>query len=603
MKTLFTLLAFGSTIVCIAQKNSREEPQRIAGVAGFTANYENHKPPLTRGETAPSAYSLKKFVPPVGDQGDKGTCVGWATTYAGMTILENIELKREGAKLNVNDCLSPQMTYDICRFSIDSTCESGTYVKAALNVLTNFGTTTLANYPYQCKIIEDDRIGVQRLYNDSSSVESVISLLKKVRTRRLEGYIPIGGANIIENVKYYLSRNMPVVIAAEMYNSIQSNSVNGVWNGAMDSYPGGHAMCVIGYDDKKEGGAFEILNSWGDDWSASGFVWFRYADFAKVVDEAYALKGIKRELEKNVQVYNYDFTISAIGKKTSSTLDISSESNKLRDTDMKIGGLAKNFVINYPSDETEYSLSIKNNIPDGFYAYLFSICCGGKVSLLSPSKGSSNFYQGVNSGLIIPSDQLTGIPLTQGYYEGDEACVLVSKKEIYQQEIEKSLMNSYRDLSDYVNMNYANRIALNNPNVIAYYSGKLALENSNELNDIQPIFLSYNEVVKDNENETYDLFKEVNLESKKRVSGIRTLQYKFQRNFYDDEYNLTIKVKRNWMRLGLAFKVKVLIDNTDNLMDYSFSFNAVASEISNKLNGEIFNCLLQNKVSFTVAND
>ena len=131
----------------------------------------------------------------------------------------------------------------------------------------------------------------------------------------------------------------------------------------------------------------------------------------------------------------------------------------------------------------------------------------------------------------------------------------------------------------------------------------MALENSNELNDIQPIFLSYNEVVKDHENETYDLFKEVNLESKKRVSGIRTLLYKFQRNFYDDEYNLTIKVKRNWMRLGLAFKVKVLIDNTDNLMDYSFSFNAVASEISNKLNGEIFNCLLQNKVSFTVAND
>jgi hypothetical protein len=57
------------------------------------------------------------------------------------------------------------------------------------------------------------------------------------------------------------------------------------------------------------------------------------------------------------------------------------------------------------------------------------------------------------------------------------------------------------------------------------------------------------------------------------------------------------------MRLGLAFKVNVLIDNIYNHMDYSFSFNAVASEIYNKLNGEIFNCLLQNKVSFTVAND
>jgi C1A family cysteine protease len=603
MKTLFILLLLGSTIFCFAQKNSRGEPQRIPGVAGFSANYENHKPPSTRGESMPSAFSLKKFVPPVGDQGDKGTCVGWATTYAGMTILENIELKREGAKLNTNDCLSPQMTYDICRFSSDSSCENGTYVKAALNVLTNFGTTTLADYPYQCAQIDQNRIGVQRLYNDSSSVQSVMSLLKKARTRRLEGYIPIGGANIIENVKYYLSKNMPVVIAAEMYNSIQSNSVNGVWNGAMDSYPGGHAMCVIGYDDKKEGGAFEILNSWGDDWSASGFVWFRYADFAKVVDEAYALKGIKRELEKNVQIYNYDFTISAIGKKTSSTLDISSESNKLRDTDMKIGGLAQNFVINYPSDETEYSLSIKNNIPDGFYAYIFSICCGGKVSLLSPSKGSSNFYQGINSGLIIPSDQLTGIPLTQGYYEGDEVCVILSKKELDQQKIENSLMSSYSNLATYVNANFSDRITLNKPKAKTYFSGKMTLKNSNELNDIQPVFFSYNEIVKDIENETYDLFNEVNLESKKRISGIRNLKYKFQRNFYDDEYNLIIKVKRNWMRLGLVFKVKVLIDNVDNGIDYSISFNAVASEISNKLNGEIFNCLLQNKVSFTVAND
>jgi C1A family cysteine protease len=601
MRIILILVFSFSLFTLKAQKKVEStEIKRIPGVAGFNASYENHKVPSTRGESTPIAFSLKKYAPPVGDQGDKGTCVGWATTYAGMTILENIELKREGSKMSVNNCLSPQMTYDICRFEEDSTCESGTYVKAALNVLKNFGTISLAEYPYQCALL-NEKIGIQRLYNDSSSTEAVTSLLKKARTRRLEGYIPIGGANIIENVKYYLSHNMPVIIGAEMYNSIQNNSVSGVWNGTMDSYPGGHAMCVIGYDDKKEGGAFEILNSWGDDWSSSGFIWFRYSDFAKVVDEAYALKGIKRETENDVQIFNYDFTISAIGKKTSSTLDISSENNFLKDTDMKVGGFAKYFVINYPSDETEYSLSIKSNIAEGFYAYVFSICCGGKVSLLSPSKGTKNYYQGLNSGLIVPSDQLTGIPLTQGYYEGDEICVLLCKNELDSQLIETSIMNSYRNLSDFIKMNFSSRISLNKPSITSYYSGKMVLKNSYELNDIQPVFLSYQEIVKDDENQKYALFDEVNVLSGPSIST-RNLKNKFKRGTDDSEFKLTIKMTRNWLRLGLVFRVKAVLDNLDESIDYTIKFNASRNQINRKLTSEVINCLLKNRVAFSLEN-
>jgi len=50
---------------------------------------------------------------------------------------------------------------------------------------------------------------------------------------------------------------------------------------------GGHAMCVIGYDDRKQ--AFQIMNSWGPEWGVNGVGWVRYADFKEFVREAYGV--------------------------------------------------------------------------------------------------------------------------------------------------------------------------------------------------------------------------------------------------------------------------------------------------------------------------
>jgi hypothetical protein len=56
-------------------------------------------------------------------------------------------------------------------------------------------------------------------------------------------------------------------------------------------------MCVVGYDDGKYGGAFEIQNSWGTDWGNDGYIWIKYQDFANWVREAYeiieSLSGFK----------------------------------------------------------------------------------------------------------------------------------------------------------------------------------------------------------------------------------------------------------------------------------------------------------------------
>ena len=53
---------------------------------------------------------------------------------------------------------------------------------------------------------------------------------------------------------------------------------------------GGHAQCVVGYDDEKYGGAFLIMNSWGSQWGNNGFAWVNYKVFKYFAREAYGLE-------------------------------------------------------------------------------------------------------------------------------------------------------------------------------------------------------------------------------------------------------------------------------------------------------------------------
>jgi C1A family cysteine protease len=41
-----------------------------------------------------------------------------------------------------------------------------------------------------------------------------------------------------------------------------------------ESVQGGHAVTIVGYDEKKdEGGSFLFKNSWGPDWGERGYGW------------------------------------------------------------------------------------------------------------------------------------------------------------------------------------------------------------------------------------------------------------------------------------------------------------------------------------------
>ena len=45
---------------------------------------------------------------------------------------------------------------------------------------------------------------------------------------------------------------------------------------------GGHAMVIIAYDDKKYGGSFLVMNSYGQKWGIKGKIWIKYEDIKKL---------------------------------------------------------------------------------------------------------------------------------------------------------------------------------------------------------------------------------------------------------------------------------------------------------------------------------
>ena len=215
-----------------------------------------------------SEYSLRKFAPPIKSQGKLGTCVSWASAYAGLTIVKRIE------KNNINaEPYSPLNLYVRYKNHFrEEPCSYGACIPYALNILQSKGCSTFKNFlPNDCRKSASEKI----IYED-----------------KLYAFDPINKSSI-NTIKSAISSNMPVIIGMLCYDGDDwKNAVlnNGVWSG---HYSGkvnsGHAMCLIGYDDNKAGGSFEIMNSWGDDWGDKGFFWIKYADFVKHVDECYAL--------------------------------------------------------------------------------------------------------------------------------------------------------------------------------------------------------------------------------------------------------------------------------------------------------------------------
>jgi C1A family cysteine protease len=283
--------------------------------------------PTTRGESSvPSQYTLKEIVPPVIHQ-IGGSCVSFASAYYGMTTY----LRKE----QNNYTLEPfdPMNLHVRAHAFLNTCkeiEDGLNPKLALTLLRDFGINTAT-----------------KLDSLRSSCEMTYPLQEY--PTKLNGWKQLNNSYAnLDKIKYAISKGNPVVagistnLSLIMYHSDYWNLFKPIasdfsilpkedqmklielwkqllpadcrgftnkditrefektadieentdicWQGKLpreNQEP--HAICIIGYDDKRYGGAFEIVNSWGSDWGNGGYLWIKYNDFYKMFPSFYMI--------------------------------------------------------------------------------------------------------------------------------------------------------------------------------------------------------------------------------------------------------------------------------------------------------------------------
>lgn len=224
----------------------------------------------------PQKASLEQYAPTRKHQGKQGSCVGWASAYAARSILEAQSTGQSADRV----AFSPAYLYNQIALS---GCQ-GAYMNEAMKAMKQYGGLPFTEFSY------DER----------TCSKAPSSQQKQAGQRyRIHGYdrLSVGASNYktdLNGIKQHIAQGYPVVIGMMVGGSFMQNMMGQpLWQPSQRDYGmrgfGGHAMCVIGYDDDYQGGAFQIMNSWGSQWGKNGNAWIRYKDFDYFNKEAYAM--------------------------------------------------------------------------------------------------------------------------------------------------------------------------------------------------------------------------------------------------------------------------------------------------------------------------
>lgn len=221
----------------------------------------------------PASVDLSGKFPPIGDQGEYGTCVTWAVGYNLKTALNGIDNQWSASQLAqaLNQTSPKDLFLAIPASQKGSNC-NGTQFESAMDQLITRGSASLATVPYTS------------LGNCSQSPQS--NWTQEAADNKLVNYRKIADKNnassmTVDNFKAYLAEGRPVAIGARLGDRFMR------WNSSAvidyDTYqnPGMqhayHAMVLAGYDDNRQ--AFKVINTWGSSWGNAGTIWVDYNFF------------------------------------------------------------------------------------------------------------------------------------------------------------------------------------------------------------------------------------------------------------------------------------------------------------------------------------
>lgn len=275
-KTILLLICLSTTFFSFSQgykKITKEELNKVPMYSKATFGFT---------EDLPSSYSLEQYVPEIGNQSDSGSCVAWAFSYYGMSIIYNKKYKitsDAGKKANRFD---PWFLYNQISYLEDDPCSDGIYETEILKLSSRIGNKKMLFNP----------TGITCETNwDNISLKNVVDYTKPYKFTSWE-QIDSKSINSINQIKSEIvTYNYPVMIGIENYGEgLDNNKVeDGIFKPDYDEDSSGHMMTIIGYDNTINGGSFRVVNSWGKDWGDNGYMWMSYSDYKKYTDTTFTV--------------------------------------------------------------------------------------------------------------------------------------------------------------------------------------------------------------------------------------------------------------------------------------------------------------------------
>lgn len=208
----------------------------------------------------PAKVDYSSKMSPVRDQGDEGTCVGFASAVG----MKEYQEKKDYGKLVE---LSPRFLYNECK-KVDGIPGEGTTIRTAMKALKGLGVCQEKYWPYKPRQCDKPRPGA----NGDAKKFNVFTYARILN---------------LQELKMSLVQKGPVVIGVQVFNGMMAAKKGMVpLPESKESSLGGHAICAVGYDNKKK--LVKFKNSWSAAWGDKGYGYLPYAYIEKYMMDAWS---------------------------------------------------------------------------------------------------------------------------------------------------------------------------------------------------------------------------------------------------------------------------------------------------------------------------